>query len=64
VIFDLDGTLVDSYEALLEAVNAALSLHGDTGSADFDELDAAAPDYMLAQFSDLVDIVQNGGVDG
>jgi phosphoglycolate phosphatase len=35
-----------------------------TGSADFDELAAAAPDYMLERFSDLVDIVQNGGVDG
>lgn len=28
MIFDLDGTLVDSYEALLHAVNSSLTAHG------------------------------------
>lgn len=28
IVFDLDGTLVDSYEALLIAVNSALASHG------------------------------------
>lgn len=37
VIFDLDGTLVDSYEALLIAVNSSLLSHGEP-EIDLDQL--------------------------
>jgi phosphoglycolate phosphatase len=58
VLFDLDGTLVDSYGALTEAVNHARRTHGlgDLGAARIRELVGDGVEKLLQRAFDRADI--------